>query len=269
MDRMLPTKRLKDIRNSWLYDYRTKVDWYIDMIPIFWIRDMLRPLLRTVKNVEKQRYEWIYYNYYHQHLLLYKIVWMVIYWMLFATIVWLFQISSLFHMGVFTGFQTAFGSNGDRCVARMDENALRVYLSPDVRIERSAFSSLARVSTEEKLSGAKSNVYYQPMDSHVPITFQLLMYNMDRWIRKMGYGDRCVCFYHYGVAIRGGYSQGSFFVDPEMGKVSPSTVSITIGESKYNVPMRSTMNSIGLNLCKVVESKIDDAMAACVQHCAK
>ena len=92
---------------------------------------------------------------------------------------------------------------------------------------------------------------------------------MEAWANKMDFASRCVCFYHFGVGLRGGVAQGQFFVDPDIAKVSTNSVNTKIGGISYTVPALSVMHTLVPGSCKAVDVRIDDSTGACIQHCSR
>ncbi len=264
----LPSKHINSAANSWLYENR-KIEYFISLIPFFFIQEVVQEQLATIYNKQINAYEWVYYNYYKQRQMLYQTIWFCFYFALCGLMVWLFDVSSPTRVGMYTGLQVFFGDSRDACAVRYGDDALMIYLSPEQLIDRNAFRSLRSITEDEKNVGFAHSIYYHPMESSMTITFQMLMSNMERWIHKMGFEDRCVCFYHFGVGIRGGFAQGQFFIDPEISKVGSSTVKTKIGGITYNVPTVSNIRTLVPASCKPVEIRIDDSTNACIQHCSR
>lgn len=266
-DLILPAK-YRAVSNSWLHENK-KINYLISLIPFFFIQEWIHDLLATVENKKTGAYEWVYYNYYKQQQLLYQAIWFCIWFALCGLMVWTFNLSTLTDIGIYTGLQVFFDNQHDSCAISPGDNALMVYLSPEQLIDRKSFPAIRGISENEKNLGFVHDVYYQPMDVSMTITFQMLMSHMERWIHKMSFEDRCVCFYHFGVGLRGGFVQGQFFVDPEVSKVGSNTVITKIGGISYNVPAISLIKTLEPSSCKPVEVRVDNAANACIQHCSR
>lgn len=264
----LLTAEKKIITHSWFHENR-KLEYVISFLPFFFLQEWVHTLISTVWNPKEERHEWIPYNYYSQHQLLYQCVWFCIWFVLLWVVVLLFNVSSLTHVGMFTGLQFFFGNERDRCVTTGSEEALLIYLSPEQLIDRKSFYSLRSVSESDKNAGFLRDVYYAPMDSSVMITFQTLMTHMGGWIQKMKFTDRCVCFYHFGVGIKGGFVQGQFFIDPEITKATTNTITLKIGGISYTVPAVSVMKTLVPSSCKPIEIRIEETTNACISHCSR
>lgn len=259
------TKPKEYHKNSWFY----QKDRYFNRFEWFWIIIPLQYVFGTIYNPKTQVHEWRPAYYYRKKEFFYSMFWFLVDLSVLVFIAWLFNFYSAMRLACYLTWQNMFGESVqiDRCVNANVTDYLAEYFHPNEMISRNNFNTLTKLSPTEALQGYAENVYYQPVGTESTITFQIMMSDMKRWIKEKQYENKCVCFFQFGVGLRGGFSKGSFFISPVFEKKSDEYVNVKIGGKVLTVPERAAVISIDDTSCSIVESKPDTDTIACLSFC--
>lgn len=248
--------------NSWFHDKQR----YIEALPFFWIRDPLKFLFGTEQNKMTGAYEWRMASRYTKRDFFYSVFWFVFCLLLLSAAAWISNFWNLFYNGCYLVGQGIFRENEfvDRCCSGTMQDYLMVYSMPDTLYDR---YTLRSITDDEKKAGYAENVYYAPSKAYNTIAFRTMMAQMRQWIEDRDLESKCVCFFHFGVGIKGGFYGGQFYIDHNIVKQSEERVYVTVGGTKWNVPERASVMALGDSSCIPVESKINKEASACLSYC--
>lgn len=252
-------------RHSWLHDKQP----LIDKLPYFWMRDPLKYLFGTQKNTFTGMYEWRLVSHYSNRDLFYSLFWFFFFLGLLIAAAILLNFWNGMYYGFYMAWQWVFSESTyvDRC-APPTQTYLMEYFMPTSLVDRTAFSSLYDVSIEDQTAGFAENIYYAPSKAYATIAFRSMMGEMKRWITQQELLNRCVCFFHFGVGIRGGFYKNTFFIRSQTLRASEEKVSVTIGRTGWIVPERASIEALGDTSCVPVEVKTTKEANACLAYCS-
>jgi len=259
------TKPKEIVKDSWLYNKERYFEWF----HWFWLTGPLQFLFGTELNRMTNAHEWRLGYWYRKKDLFYHVFWVVFFLTIYATAGWVVNFYNLVYFGSYLTGQNILGESMqvDKCAGNITDH-LSEYFQPIELTTRTKFSSLRKISDTEKLQGFAHNVYYAPTRTETTITFQTMMKEMRRWVIDTNRGDKCVCFFHFGVGIQGGFYEGTFFISPEIIKEAGEYLAKKIGGYTFKVPERASVVALGDKSCSLVETKLYGGGGnACIAFC--